>query len=341
MKLGKIILTILIIAVNVLVTSAQEDPTSMFTMLEDPIFQRGESDEWDDTYNEPGAIIFHDGQFHMFRNGVSGWPSPGATGYLTSDDGLTWIEDNEESFFSTTEIPYVKVSKHNYTMLVEDDGTWVIYFFAYQDGGVVNQRIGRATASKPIGPWIADEDFVLDVGEAGEWDDAGISGPSVIKTEDGQYLMFYSGRTGNNSAIGLATSEDGIAWTKYNDPATIEAPYADSDPIFVGEMADEKRWEFNHVNWPHVIVGEGNRLEMFYRGGSGSIGLAFSDNGLTWERYVNNPVLTAEDVVTGTNIGSFNVINQDDIYYLYIESRVPEGGTKVFVATYNGEFAQE
>ncbi len=341
MKFIRLMILLSVIAVSALTAYAQEGSNSMFKMLPDPIFERGDPISWDDTFNEPGATIFYDGQFHMLRNGVSKWPSPGATAYLTSEDGLNWTVAKAGPFFATSEVPYVEVSKHNYSVLVEDDGTWVIYFFAYQDSGIVNHRIGRATAPSPDGPWTPNEDFVLTVGSDGEWDSAGVSAPYVVKAEDGTYLMFYSGRDGGTSRIGLATSEDGVSWTKYDDPATTDAPYAESDPVFVGEQSDNNRWEFRHVNWPHVVVGKDGRYELFYRGGDGSIGLAVSDDGINWTRYPNNPVMDVKDVVTETNIGSFSIQYHDETYYLYMESRVPQGGTKVYVATYAGEFAIE
>jgi hypothetical protein len=33
--------------------------------------------------------------------------------------------------------------------------------------------------------------------------------------------------------IGYATSTDGIMWTKYDNPATTNPPYAESDPVLV------------------------------------------------------------------------------------------------------------
>ena len=55
---------------------------------------------------------------------------------------------------------------------------------------------------------------VLAVGAAGSWDDDAVWGPAVLK-EGSSYKMWYTGDDGANpSRIGLATSTDGITWTK-------------------------------------------------------------------------------------------------------------------------------
>ncbi|MBL0347004.1 hypothetical protein [Candidatus Villigracilis affinis] len=54
----------------------------------------------------------------------------------------------------------------------------------------------------------------------------------VIETDDG-YRMYYSGTDGmGGSTTCMATSSDGTQWTKYNDPATTEVQYQESDPCF-------------------------------------------------------------------------------------------------------------
>ena len=59
---------------------------------------------------------------------------------------------------------------------------------------------------------------VLLVGEAGAWDARGVGEPRVIYA-DGMFHMFYSGWKvefrHTVTAIGYATSDDGLAWTRY------------------------------------------------------------------------------------------------------------------------------
>ncbi len=112
--------------------------------------------------------------------------------------------------------------------------------------------------------------------------DAGVSGPSVL-LEATIYKMWYTGTDGtaNGSAIGYATSPDGINWTKYS-----------GNPILSGVQGE---WDLT-INDICVIFVNGQYL-MYYSGAeSGSsfnrIGLATSSDGINWTKYGDNPILT-------------------------------------------------
>jgi hypothetical protein len=74
---------------------------------------------------------------------------------------------------------------------------------------------------------------VLRPGSSGEWDAESVTEPWVLKRGPGDYLMWY-GSCYDTYHIGFATSPDGIHWTKYDDPDTPNAPYAESDPVLRG-----------------------------------------------------------------------------------------------------------
>jgi len=91
---------------------------------------------------------------------------------------------------------------------------------------------------------------VLTQGKPGTWDGGWIYAAGVIKVDDdligphvyagkpgASYHLFYTGQPSNNEwvagvkRIGYAFSLDGIHWVKWNDPATTEPPFHDSDPV--------------------------------------------------------------------------------------------------------------
>jgi hypothetical protein len=121
---------------------------------------------------------------------------------------------------------------------------------------------------------------VLDVGSAGEWDDAGVSlGPVLF---DGtSYHMWYLGNDGTIGwRTGYATSDDGITWTKDASNPVLEAGSAGS-------------WDDSRAAAWSVILIEAT-YHMWYTGGDGSanrIGHATSLNGIDWTKDANNPVL--------------------------------------------------
>ena len=106
------------------------------------------------------------------------------------------------------------------------DNTYHLY---YNDSGHRPTRIGHATSPDGI-TWSRDvNNPVLEVRDAGEWDDYFISDPFVVKA-DTIFHMWYGGESGNQILrTGHATSPDGINWTKYVDnPVKDIAEYFDA-----------------------------------------------------------------------------------------------------------------
>lgn len=105
------------------------------------------------------------------------------------------------------------------------------------------------TLPAPAGPvsadyfrWEVHPSPVLSPGDAGEWDSVDVLNPSVLKYR-GSYYNLYSGFDGKTWHTGLATSSDGVAWTKTGrvlspDPKTWEADYiaANGSALLVGEQ---------------------------------------------------------------------------------------------------------
>jgi predicted GH43/DUF377 family glycosyl hydrolase len=125
---------------------------------------------------------------------------------------------------------------------------------------------------------------------AGSWDSAYTVSPRVLY--DGKiYRMWYDGGSSSGFAgIGLATSRDGLTWTKRPDP--VFAPSA------------QGAWDSASVSLGSVLWN-GTMFLMWYRGtntttlDTGAIGLAWSKDGISWTKYVGNPVLVPSAVDQG------------------------------------------
>ncbi len=176
---------------------------------------------------------------------------------------------------------------------------------------------------------------MLTPGSAGSWDDNRLTAPRVVKTDDG-YRMYYSGSQKNKgvyTSIGMATSTDGITWTKYDNPDTTDALYAESDPILT--TGDSKEF----IGQP-MVQQTPDGWVMFYRtaNGSGSgmeIGYTISQDGVNWEYNPDNRFWEVSNIPRSDSFWFTAFVYHDDTYYLYIEGgRNPH--TDIYVATRQG-----
>ena len=143
----------------------------------------------DESWINPGAIIEHEGELHMFANVFSQWPGHVAFPHLVSSDGATWTKADSSPAFTSDDIPFVDSGADVSAGYVAADGTWVLVFETVElsDPWV----LGRATAPGPDGPWTIDPEPILTPGPTGSWDAGGLQWPSVVQTDDG-YLMYFT-----------------------------------------------------------------------------------------------------------------------------------------------------
>src|SRR5437868_1773687 len=84
---------------------------SLFTVKgHTPVLHHGARGTWNETYTDPGAVLYANGQFHMFYNGFNGWPASVQIGYATSPDGTEWTKQGDDPVMKTTQVPYAKVA---------------------------------------------------------------------------------------------------------------------------------------------------------------------------------------------------------------------------------------
>lgn len=126
---------------------------------------------------------------------------------------------------------------------------------------------------------------VLNIGSAGQWDSKWLDTPEIVRTPT-DYKLYYYGDVvdtfpPHNPAIGLATSQNGINWTKHPN-----------NPIFT--KGDSLSWEGRWIESPAVLYDNGV-YKMWYTGVPYDwrirIGYATSPDGINWTKYPNNPVL--------------------------------------------------
>ena len=118
---------------------------------------------------------------------------------------------------------------------------------------------------------------VIALGPTGSgWEDE-VNRPSVVRTAAG-FAMWYTWQTSTASAIGYATSPDGLHWTR-----------SGTLPVLTASAA----WEKQAVMSPDVRYEQG-RYRMWYSGGEqyepDAIGYATSPDGVHWTKDQLNPI---------------------------------------------------
>jgi predicted GH43/DUF377 family glycosyl hydrolase len=306
-----------------------------------PVLLPGKPGSWDELIIVAPNVILHDKVFYLFFTAFF-QAGGGAIGLATSSDGY--------HFMKYPGNPIVSPDKNGFeafgigsSALIKNDSAWVMFYNASElpDYGP-GPSIGRATSSALTGPWIKNESPVLGAGRKGEWDAGYIFPTSVIKNNDGTLMIYYTGSReqfpSTENYIGLATSEDGIHWKKYNDPATTQHPFAESDPVL--KAGSGKVWDNGGI-WTCSVYKIEKGFGMYYGGvryvNGGDLsefGFAFSKDGIHWEKFRNNPVYSTINDVFGQkqNFCEFpSICFTDSLCYLYYDYGSIEG--KIGVAT--------
>ncbi len=264
-----------------------------------PILSYGlASEDWDSGILYLPEVIEKDGTYYMFYTAsVNLLTTPMSIGYATSMDGMSWTKQNQNPIFEAdgTGFDTFQVAEGR---LILDNNTWIMYYGARSQAGPgPGPYIGRATAPDPAGPWSRLGSPVLQVGGEGEWD-SGFINPNAIVRVDTGYVMYYSGGTGfpfppnHRARLGMATSVDGITWSKYDDPSTEDAPFAESDPVL--DIGSQGSYD-SGLAWEADVLQTTSGWEMFYTCDPDffpfeSICYATSVDGISWEKTTDNPI---------------------------------------------------
>ena len=117
---------------------------------ENPVLTIGAEGVWDDVSIRFPYVLVHDDQFHMFYTAYRDSETPQAIGYATSDDGIHWTKyESNPIFEGSNNGNFDDFGVNRPVVMVEDDGTWVMYYNANADPGLppLGKGIGRAHSS--------------------------------------------------------------------------------------------------------------------------------------------------------------------------------------------------
>jgi hypothetical protein len=144
--------------------------------------------------------------------------------------------------------------------------------------------------------------------------------------------MFYAGEDlSEHSNIGRATSPDGITWTKYDDPETTEEPFVESDPVVIASSG----WDIRTVSRPVVLLTPDGYVMIYMGGILSRRGLAVSQDGIQWDSYEGNPILTENDFPIPGNTWDTALLYANGVYFYFMEIGTLQT-TNIYLAKHAG-----
>jgi hypothetical protein len=183
------------------------------------------------------------------------------------------------------------------------DDTYYLYFGYNNPSG--HRIIGRATSLDGF-HWTKDPHNPLLSPSPGQWDSVDVSMPNVWY-ENGTWYMLYGGNAVGLGSwrIGLATSSNGVDWTK-----------SASNPVI-----PENVGQWDSSTEPSSVMKIGDTYYLWYYSIPHQIGLATSQDLLTWARDPNNPIFLS-------GYSDAMIFQRGGYYYLIVLS---DTGQKFFL----------
>jgi predicted GH43/DUF377 family glycosyl hydrolase len=254
-------------------------------------------------------VIFENNVYKMYYFGISSSAVKYIL-YAESNDGIYWNHPIPNPIiYPGPSGAWDSWAVHPGAVFKDDDNLYKMYYYGYSDQND-KWNIGLATSVDGIN-WQKYPQPIL-YGTSG-WEYQ-IGSSSIVK-KAGVYYLYYFGRTAPNYRIGLATSTDGVHFTKYS-----------GNPILTNTM----NWENSGVIYPAVTY-ENSGFHMIYTNSTGSgFGFANSTDGYNWVKENNNPFFTTQNTSNNWAVEKIafpfwlRLNNETRIYYSGIAQNTDE-----------------
>lgn len=219
-------------------------------------------------------IIFDGNKYRMYYVGLVD-AGVGYVLYAESQDGNVWIKPHNQPVLSPGDSSAWDSEGVGPDAIIKDGNLFKLYYRGTDHNGI--SHVGLATSSDGFN-FVKYPTPVLYSLQGIE---NNIGSHSLVKV-NGVYYLYYAANSGYPSSlkIYLATSLDGISWTRYA-----------GNPI----LSKTKSWEGTGITYASVIY-DNNQFKMIYQMYSYSdtaFGMATSFDGKNWIKSPSNPIFTS------------------------------------------------
>lgn len=284
------------------------------TNTDNIVLQLGANGTWDDARILHPCAVSQGGTVYLFYTGYDGsvWKIGVATESASGFTGLGFSKYGSNPILSPgAGGAWDDAGVLDSWIIYDSDASlWKMWFRGYTGS---THKIGYATANNPFGPWTKyGSNPIL---SPADWEGSMVILPNVMRRGAGDYVMLYAGNepASNNARIGLATSTDGINWTK-------EA----SNPV----LDPGTGWMDVSVFSPRTLKLESGIYKLYFSGketafGASANGLAISSDLINWSLDADNPLMTSTRTWEGAGSGeveNLNAIHIGTNWYIFYDS---------------------
>ena len=217
-----------------------------------------------------------------------------------------------------------------------DDNKWYMWYLGYDGRGYQT----AVAESNDLVNWKPKQ-LVMSFGKPGAFDYGGVTfGGALFESYDldkigklkkfkGKYRVLYGcylrqgGYELGPGAQGAAWSDDGITWHRQSEDKAVLSIEGASD------------WEKETIYQPWLVEHDGKFWNFYnaYGSGGGQIGVAISNDFVTWERYAENPILrTGSAGSYDSGYCSDPKVFRDGDHWVMIYFGVGKGGEHIMAA---------
>jgi len=191
--------------------------------------------------------------------------------------------------------------------IIFDKGIYKMFYICIYNSGKGN--IWYAESSNGITWQNILEEPVFENDTRGTWDDYTVGPGAIIKDDNGNYKLYYNGWSSQEGKwqVGLALSTDCIHWHRYPYPV-LKAN--DSNEFKIGAVSVIKNNNLYYMYYSSSPRDNYNNMR---------INLAVSRDGIHWDKYSGNPILSPSFPWEGIGV-TFPAVIYDNNRFVMIYS---------------------